>query len=383
MPSEKQALKDLEHDTIDTAVWAQEDSMAAEEALYMAESRMRGAAIPQIDGTLRSFHVTDDPRNVVEILQGRGEFVERKGDLCGGLYVSSEPHFWESRSRRQWEFMHKLTKQDLDKLIAAIREQIDEFVASGYITQSEYETANRILQQASEGYWPVLDIVANQPYNVNLQKLAKRLGLAKPFEPFHVPVDFVGRYLEFNTKRAIDAYMALLENKFKTTEGLTRPDLCNLLREYGWDGIFTKAGFGTNPELVIWNKDKILSFGDWIRQSGSTLGATENDALWLIDPESRFEAVVSGDKRRSIIFDRLLKQSFDFVSRRDVEELEKILEFIGAGEPIQAIGRFESRLLYQIPQIRDVQHDKYFRRLLPKDLDDLEHLVGKLLDTLI
>lgn len=385
MPSEKELLKILEKESVDSGSWAQEDPKAAEDALYLAESRMRGAAIPQIDGTIRSFHVTDNPAPVVEILEGKADFYERKGDLCGGLYVSSEPNFWEGRSERKWDFMQQLPPESMRTLIDAIAQKIDGFRESGYITPSEYEVAVRDLDQARKGYWQVLSIVANQPYNVNIPDLAKRLGIAKPFEPFHVPVDFVGRYLEFNTKAAIDAYMELLRKKFKTTEGLTRTDLCDLLRDYGFDGVFTKAGFGTNPELVIWNKGKILTFGDWTRETGATLGAALRQPIWFVDPfgESRFEGVVSPDRTRAMILDKLLKQSFDLMSRNDVLELRQILEAIGAGDPDQALWRFESRLLYGAPQITDSNHVKHFRGLRPQDLDQLEKLVEKVLEVMV
>lgn len=384
MATEKQLLKELEKDTVDSASWAQKDANAAEQALYDAESRMRGAAAPQIDGTLRSFHVTDDPARFIDVLEGRAGMHERAGDLCTGLYVSTAPNFWESRSQKQWDFLKTLSPDSVRTLIQAIRERVGDFVRSGYITRNEYENATRVLEQAEGGYLPVLDIVANQPFNINIPDLAKALKIATPFEPIHVPVDFTGRYLEFNTRRAIDAYMELLRKMHGSAEGLTRKDLCDLLKNLGWDGVFTKAGFGTNPELVIWNTDKILTFGDWTRHARTTLGANPKDATWLVDPmgESRVEAVINQDKTRAIIFDKLLKERFDFVNKQDVMDLGLILLNIGAGEPIQSIGRFESRLLYNMPQIRDTFNDRYFRGLKPKDLDDLEHLVEEMLSEL-
>lgn len=380
MPSEKQLLKILEKDTVDTASWRVDDPKEAKYAMEQAEGKLYSLAAPQVGGTLRSYHVTDDPVKSIEVLRNRGDFYVREGDLCGGLYVSTVPHFWEGRSERKWDFLPQLSKGDRATLYGAVYDRLVEQIASKYITQSEFDRAQDTLALTmTSDRWQILSIVANQPYNIDIPKLAKDMGLAKPFEPHYVPVDFTGRYLEFNTQQAIEANEELLRLRHGSLEGLSRLDLCNMLKDYGWDGVYTKASMGTNPELVIWSGDKILRFGDWSRESSATLGAA-NEPTWISDPlgESRFEALVSPDSTRSMIFDKLLKESFDFVSGQDLIELAEVLEAIGAGEPLQSIGRFESRLLYGMPQIHDAHHGKYFRGLRPKDMDDLEQLIEKL-----
>jgi len=311
MPSEKELLKILEKDTVDTSSWMVDDLKEAKYAMERAEGKLYSLATPQVDGTLRSYHVTDDPSKTVEILNSGGDFYAREGDLCGGLYVSTVPHFWEGRSERKWDFMKQLSREDFAKLIQAIRERIGDQIRSQYITVNEYENATGILRQAEEGYWPVLSIVANQPFNIDIPRMAKDLGLATPFEPHYVQVDFVGRYLEFNTSRAIEANEALLLLKHGSLEGLSRLDLCNMLKEYGWDGVFTKAGMGTNPELVIWSGDKILTFGDWVASDGAEMAGPKSRTV-VFDPfgDQRFEADLSisrsvadiRDTKRNLIF---------------------------------------------------------------------------------
>lgn len=381
MPTEKQLLDDLEKDTVDTSRWTVDDVDQAEVDFHRAESKLFNLATPLRDGVLRSWHVTDDPAKVVDILNGKGEFYEREGDLCGGLYVSAVPHYWEGRSQKKWEWLPKLSREERLVLYDAVRRRLDELGKSGYLTQGEYERGLRDIELAVQyDNYHILDILINQPYNINVIEIVKKLGLAKPFEPPHVPVEFVGRYLEFNTSRAIEANEQLLRKRFGSTEGLTRKDLCDMLRSYGFDGVFTQFGMGTNAELVIWNKDKITSFGDWVRQTDVSMGASAPKPTWFIDPagESRFEALLAPNKTRAIIFDKLLKERFDFLTHQDIAELDKILESIGFGDHPKSFKRFEWGLLYNTPQIRDGHADKYFRGLRPQDLDHLERLVEEL-----
>lgn len=376
MPSEKQLLAILDKDTVDTSSWMVDDPKEAKYQMERAEGRLDSLAVPQVDGTLRASHVTDDPQKVINLLRDKGDFYARQGDLCGGLYVSTVPHFWEGRSQKKWDFLPNMSREDRGILYRAIYDQLVDKFQSGYITQREFESAERDMAQAmTTDYWQILDIVANQPFNVNIPRMAKDLGLATPFEPHRIRVDFVGRYLEFNTSRAIEANETLLKLRHGKLEGLNRLDLCNMLKSYGWDGVFTKASMGTNPELVIWSGDKIVAFGDY------TTGATLSGPI-VTDPEgSRFEGEKDPFTNRDLIIDRYTGMVLTRLGIPDLIELKKVIDRIKAGDVKFTIGRFEANPMFNKPRIIDLHSDtrESLQYLDPFFLGQLEGLVSKLL----
>jgi len=332
MPSERELLEALDRDTVDTSRWMVDDVKEAKYQMERAENKIYGLAVPQVDGTLKAWHVTDEPEKVIKLLKTKGDFYAREGDLCGGLYVSAVPHFWEGRSERKWDFLPKMTREERFVLYDAISKRLIEQGHDKYITKSEFERAMESMDLARESdRWQILEIVANQPYNINIPKMAEALGLAKPFKPPYIQVDFVGRYLEFNTQRAIDANEELLRLKHGTVEGLTRTDLCNMLKGYGWDGVFTKAGMGTNPELVIWNGDRIIAFGEWV-QSPAELSAVERRGFVIVDPQvPRFQAWVSPGRTIADVEDTELKSRLLLLKIEDVQHLKGLIEGVLAG----------------------------------------------------
>jgi hypothetical protein len=326
MPSEKQLLESLEKDTVDTSSWMTGDLKEAKFQMERAEGRLYSLAVPQADGTLRAWHVTDDPQKVVDLLRDKGDFYAREGDLCGGLYVSAVPHFWEGRSNKKWDFLGKLSREARGALYQSIYDRLVDQINSRYITPSEFERAEGVIAQAmTSDYWQVLVVVANQPFNIDIPRMAKELSLATPFEPHRVPVDFIGRYLEFNTERAVKANEALLLQRHGSMEGLTRLDLCNMLKSYGWDGVFTKASMGTNPELVIWSGDKIVTFGDWTQSSSEMSGA--RSPFVIVDPDlPRFQAWVSGNRTIADVEDTARKSRLMILKIEDVQQLKGLIE---------------------------------------------------------
>lgn len=381
MPTEKQLLKELDKDTVDTSRWSTRSQKDNKYFMEVAESKLYGLAIPQPGGYLRAWHVTDDPDKVVEMLRNRGDFYAREGDLCGGLYVSGVPHFWAGRSNRKWDFLPRLSKEARGTLYQAIYDRLVDEIKSGYITQGEFERAESSMAQAMTGdYWQVLDIVANQPFNVDIIGIAEHLGLATAFKPPHVQVDFIGRYLEFNTKRAIEANEALLRLTYGRLEGLTRTDLCNMLKDYGWDGVYTKSSMGTNPELVIWSGDKIVAFGDWVQESGAEMsGPAMKRGYWIIG--KRFHAWIQPGGEQANINDTLLRGTFTDLTREEIFEMQRMLR-----DPIgeqRSSRRFTTRRLYNIPQIYDKVTKYYFRALGDADIADLKNLLDEVLKALV
>jgi len=126
MPSERELLEALDRDTVDTSRWMVDDVKEAKYQMERAENKIYGLAVPQVDGTLKAWHVTDEPEKVIKLLKTKGDFYAREGDLCGGLYVSAVPHFWEGRSERKWDFLPKMTREERFVLYDAISKRLIE-----------------------------------------------------------------------------------------------------------------------------------------------------------------------------------------------------------------------------------------------------------------
>lgn len=370
MASEKKLLQELEKDTVDTSRWTIDDEAEAKEAFEIAEYRTRGGvAVPQVDGTLRAWHVTDDPSAVLELLRTKGEFYPREGDLCSGLYVSAAPHYWRGRSAKRWDFMKEISPEARGMLYTAIYDQLVDQAKSRYISASEWENAQRIVAQAmTSDYWPVVQIVADQPYNINIQQLAKDLGIAEPLKPTAVPTDFTGRYLEFNTKRAIDAYLELLKKRYGTLKDVTRADLCDMLEEYGWDGIYTQSGFGTSPELVIWNPERVIAFGDWQR-TAELSGTRERVVIWDPIQFPRFEGNISISRMLADVVDTKSGERLPALTKERLEILREIINhgMIGFTAALPYLEGFHSLA------------KEFFSHVTRDDLDELDHLLLKMI----
>lgn len=370
MASEKKLLQELEKETVDTSQWTVDDEQEAREAFERAEYQLRyGVAVPQVDGTLRAWHVTDEPEKVKELLQTSGEFYPREGDLCSGLYVSASPNYWRGRSTKRWDFMKELSPEARGVLYTAIYDRLVDEASSRYITGSEFENAQRIVAQAMmSDYWPVVSIVADQPYNINIQELAKSLGLAEPFQPIAVPVDFVGRYLEFNTRRAIDAYQELLKKRYGTLKDVTRADLCDMLEEYGWDGIYTASGFGTNPELVIWDPRNVVTFGDWGRTTELS-GPKERVVIWDPIQSPRFEGKISISRMLADVVDTKSGERLPALTKERLTILQEIVSYgmVGFTTALPYLEGFHSLA------------KEFFSHVTRDDLDELDRLLLKMI----
>lgn len=255
----RKTLARLEANTIDTS------------KEWIEPNRVIGGAAVLQDNTLVSWHVTDDPDTALRAVAGHADLQETRpvGDLCGGLYVSSFPQVWRNRSRKKWKFAELLSPAAARKLSRAILLALDRDFEGGRLTASEHERGRRDVEHhwLERGNWEILLNLASLPYAINIQELAKKERVAEPFEPALVEVVFEGRYLHL-TSDVQEASMTIA-GEFLGIEAdlVERDQLCRVWRELGWDGAFTKAGMGTNPELVIWNVDRILKFGPWTKGS--------------------------------------------------------------------------------------------------------------------
>jgi hypothetical protein len=253
----QKTLAKLEASTVDTSKG------------WIEPTRVIGGAEVLPDNTLVSWHVTDDPEGILRALESRADLQETRptGDLCGGLYVSSFPQIWRSRSRKKWQFAELLSPAAARKLARAVLFELDRDFEGGRLTAEEHERGRHDVEHywLELGNWKILLNLSSLPYAINIQELAKKEGVAEPFEPALVEVIFEGRYLHATHDVRQDS-MTIAGEFLKVEEDLVdRDQVCRVWRELGWDGAFTKAGMGTNPELVIWNMERILKFGPWTK----------------------------------------------------------------------------------------------------------------------
>lgn len=249
-------LKALESKTVDTSKG------------QIDPNRIIGAADVLEDNRLIAWHVTDDPEIVIRSLREGIALQELRpwGDICGGLYVSSYPQIWRGRSRKKWEFLHTLPIEKSRQLARALLEKLRLHRESGYLSKGEYERAKHDVEHywIDMGNWKVLFSIATHPYAINIQELAKQEGIADPFEPSIVEVIFEGRYL--NAQGTWQDSAALAAQMAHVPEDMAdQGQICQAWKSLGWDGAYTKAAMGSDPELVIWNAARILKFGSWTR----------------------------------------------------------------------------------------------------------------------
>lgn len=200
---------------------------------------------------LRSWHVSDKPEKLLRFLRRRGNLVAafgergRRSELGPGLYLGS-PRFWQGRSTNKWEFLYALDERQLHRLLQTLELRVEEARGIGYITASERERAIGILGRVRQGLYAdgpgqLVDLLANQPYNIAFwrREFLEPIGIAPSPEPAVVEVLVRGRFAE-------------LAGSYPPREVLRH------LRRSRLQGAFTRAGMGTNPELVVWNPRAVV-----------------------------------------------------------------------------------------------------------------------------
>jgi hypothetical protein len=175
---------------------------------------------------------------------------------------------WRGRSRKKWEFLAEISPEKFAEIADLVVKELRDERETRYITESEFEAGARWAREAVEFNNPAaLVLVADQPYNVDIPKLAREAGIADPFNPHEIEVVFSGRYLNmeppfWNSNIILEAISK--QTKISEKE-VSEESVCEALREWGFDGGFTPSSFSTLPQLVIWNGEKVLQFGDWKR----------------------------------------------------------------------------------------------------------------------
>ena len=215
-----------------------------------------GNAAWQEGGELVGYHVTDDAAGLVAFLEGGGDVLsgrarDKFGDLGAGLYVSATPQLWTGRATGKWDFLENLDDAQRHSLADAIR-ATSQLRDTGYVNADERERALRDLARFESGEPSYIVYLAGQPYNIAFWKrdFLEPLGIPVGRGPEAVEVRFTGRFVELDG-------------------GLVDYGLPDALRAAGYQGMFTRGGFSTIPQLVIWDTSAIRS----VRNAGLDLGA--------------------------------------------------------------------------------------------------------------
>ncbi len=218
------------------------------------------AGEPQPDGTLLTWHSTDDPSRVKAVLrQGRSLMPSKQAswqqawehgahsELGGGLYACGNARYWR-RSRDQWDALRGLTKAQEKRFAKAMQADLDA-LPSSYLSSSERELAQRSIDRVASGEADAMSLtfLVGQPWNMKFVRPAwlKKVGIEPGKQPSTVPVKLTG-------------WFAMLTRNINHREALA-------LRDAGFAGAFTPSGFSTTPQLAVYDPQAVLQFGTWKR----------------------------------------------------------------------------------------------------------------------
>lgn len=366
-----QVMEELEQFTVDTDLKFK--SMNNAKALL-------GVVDVTADGKLSAYHVTDDPE-VSERAIKRGDLRSHDyhGPFCPGLYVSAFPKEWRGRSRKKWDFLSELSEDRMITLGSLLEDNLRHQKMSGYITQSEMDRGVEWIRAWIETVNPdILIELARQPYNIKIQEVAERNAIAEPWKPFVVQVVFEGRYLRFNQQVQEILPAVAAQHLKKQEKDVAMEDVCRTLIYYGWDGLFTRDAGNSRAELVIWNPEKILSYGlreGSPRLSGSLSGRGEGGTAHV---GRRFETDLSPEGTVADLHEVANKtKMFSLLRLPAVLELMDMVEKLNLGlEPEQ--GRFKADLSTDNPAIIDTMVYRRFADLSKEDLGELVILLDDL-----
>lgn len=232
------------------------------------EYQVIGAATP-INGYLVAYHLTDNPDEVVRRIRADNIVaMNPAGDLGGGFYVSSVPQYWRARSRGKWEFATNLNMQQRQRLVDIILSDPRYRKRGGYLADFEVDHLRRDLNSyVTTGDITYLTIAGSQPYNATVtEEMTRKAGLPAPREPGLVEVRLKGKFIDGEKLYSSQYYNEILKRanawaSANRAELLTEVDVKNTINAWlssqGYSGLFTKSGFSTNPEMVVWDRKAI------------------------------------------------------------------------------------------------------------------------------
>ncbi len=203
------------------------------------------------------YHVTDNPERVIRTLEqgvplDQGRDADKFGDLCPGLYFSAAPQLWMGRAVRKWDFLERLTPDERQRLGEALLAH-QNMNWPGYLTESEKEWAQKTIERfVQSGHTGSILSLADQPYNIAFWKpdFLEPLGITPAPQPQAVEVRVRGSFAEMDRP-------------------MPSSQTCELMKEAGLAGAFTRSGFATTPQMVVWKNDAVTQFGRYRPRSNS------------------------------------------------------------------------------------------------------------------
>jgi len=202
----------------------------------------------QADGGLaRAWHVTDDPERVLQAIADKVLLVSPRdegkwGEIGPGLYASAAPRYWAGRAGNKWGFLDRLTDGQRHHLVDKLAEEPD-FEKPGYLSRSEIDRADQILVGVYTGQRDAHQLVqlAEQPYNITFWRPSylETLDIEPGRQPQVIELTFRGMFAELGC-----AWM----NEITLEELLQR----------GYAGTYTRSGFSTSPQVVIYDTHAIV-----------------------------------------------------------------------------------------------------------------------------
>lgn len=260
---------------------------------------MGGVAYFDRDGIFQSYHVTDNPFIMENALVEGKDLVEGRSigsRMCPGFAVTQQIDRYIFHSRSRWVVIDSLKPEQIGQIINALRTELTKQVTTGYISQIEYGYAvDSLFRWMDRGDTDGPYLIGGQPYNIDVPGLIKALGISDIGQPSVLQVNFEGRYLDMSGREAQEEAYYLASLVLGESPGkLAIEDVCSVLRKAGWDGVFNRASMGMRAELIIWNVDKIISFGNWKRDKKSSLSGAYRSRPQRLKLEFVYECPARG-----------------------------------------------------------------------------------------
>jgi hypothetical protein len=184
-----------------------------------------------------SWHVTNDAESFINAVKTKTVWGDSNDDFGPGAYASAVPQYWAGRATNRWEIMENMSKENRQKIVDLIKADPRYQPNNFYLTQWENEHFFRQLNYwLEDGKDYHLITISGQPYNPMFIKLARQIGLEGPRAQI-VAIEFTGKYIDLSDGNWY--------SKRKEAEAK------------GYDGGYASYGFAYDPQIVIWNLDKI------------------------------------------------------------------------------------------------------------------------------